>query len=306
MKWTPYKYIGAGVIGLAIAFLAGTSFRSVLDDDQSNTFTSDGRLIYKWSPAQMPSQLNFAEEKTPLERWEVEEAFDRELQSNFFRHGGMIYIIKLSNRFFPTIERILKENGVPDDFKYLCVAESSLQNLTSPAQAVGYWQFLKQTAIQYGLEVTDEVDERYHLEKSTVAAAKYLKAAYNKFGTWTAAAASYNCGTGGYNSRATHQGSDKYYDLMLPEETNRYIFRILAYKHLMSNAETLGFVIPKNEMYQPYKTKKIPVSSSIPDLATWAKQNGTSYKLVKILNPWLRDRKLTNTKGKTYEIHIPA
>lgn len=306
MNWSNYKYIGIGIVGLAFAFIAGTSFRNVMEEDQSNTFSSDGRLIYKWSPAQMPSSMNFAGEKTPLDRWEVEESFDRELQNNFFRHGNLVYILKLSNRFFPVIEPILKANGVPDDFKYLCVAESSLQNLTSPAQAVGYWQFLKATAIQYGLEVTDEVDERYHIEKSTDAAAKYLKAAYNKFGTWTAAAASYNCGTGGYNSRATHQGSEEYYDLMLPEETNRYIFRILAYKHLMSNAETLGYGIPKKEMYQPYKSKKIQVSTSIPDLAAWAKENGTSYKIVKILNPWLRDRKLTNTKGKTYTIQIPA
>lgn len=306
MNWRNYKYIGIGIVGLAFAFIAGTSFRNEMEEDQSNTFSSDGRIIYKWSPAQMPSSMNFAGEKTPLDRWEVEEAFDRELQNNFFRHGNLVYILKLSNRFFPVIEPILKANGVPDDFKYLCVAESSLQNLTSPAQAVGYWQFLKATAIQYGLEVTDEVDERYHIEKSTDAAAKYLKAAYNKFGTWTAAAASYNCGTGGYNSRATHQGSDQYYDLMLPEETNRYIFRILAYKHLMSNAETLGYGIPKKELYKPYNTKKIAVSTSIPDIAVWAKENGTTYKIVKILNPWLRDRKLTNTKGKTYIIQIPA
>lgn len=301
-KW---MYAGGTTLALSISFLLGMSFTTETDIDDQNIFAQDGRTIYKWQPAKLPATLYFAGERTPMSQWEVKEAFDRELQNNFFRHGNMIYMLKLSNRFFPVIEKILKQQGLPDDFKYLCVAESSLQNLTSPAGAVGYWQFLKQTGMQYGLEITEEVDERYHLEKSTVAAAKYLKSAYGKFNSWTGAAASYNCGTGGYSSRASHQGSDNYYDLMLPEETNRYIFRILAYKYLMANAKEAGFIIPVEELYQPYKTKKVIVASTIDDLAVFAKSQGTNYKLLKILNPWLRDRKLTVKAGRQYEIEIP-
>lgn len=278
---------------------------SFSNDDEQNVFERGDRVMYKWQPFPMPKKIAFAGEATPLNRQEVYEYFDRELQNNYYRHGNMIYIMKLSGRVFPTIERILKEEGIPDDFKYLCVAESSLQNLTSPAGAEGYWQFLKATAIQYGLEVNDEVDERYHLEKSTRAASSYLRQGKNKAGSWTGAAAGYNCGMGGFSSRASYQGSSNYYDLLLPEETNRYIFRILAFKHLMANANEVGFVIPKEEMYKPYKTKKVTVTESITDLSSFAKNNGSSYKLVKMINPWLKDKKLTVKPGKSYVIEVP-
>lgn len=303
------KYIKKiGMLPLAIGLSLGMGiglFYSFTSGDEFNKFQRDDRIMYKWQPFPMPKQISFAGERTPLERQEVYEYFDRELQNNYYRHGNLIYILKLSGRMFPTIEKILKEEGVPDDFKYLCVAESSLQNLTSPAGAEGYWQFLKATAIQYGLEVTDEVDERYHLEKSTRAACVYLKQGKNKAGSWTGAAAGYNCGMGGFNSRATYQGSSNYYDLLLPEETNRYVFRILAYKHLMGNAQEIGFVIPNNEFYKPYKTKKVTVTSSITDLSAFAKEHGSTYKLVKMQNPWLKDKKLTIKNGKSYLIEVP-
>lgn len=303
IKNNKYTFLGMAILltGLVAGLL---SFDKGAEEQPGVNF--EGRTMYQWQPIPMPKKIDFAGESTPLDRQEVYEYFDRELQNNYYRHGSFIYILKLSGRMFPVIEKILKEERVPDDFKYLCVAESALINQTSPAGAEGYWQFLKATAIQYGLEVTPEVDERYHLEKSTRAAAKYLKDAYARAGTWTGAAAGYNCGTGGYNSRSEFQGSPNYYDLLLPEETNRYVFRILAFKHLMSNATKIGFVIPKEEMYKPYKTKTVEVTSTIPNLATFAKENGSTYKLVKMLNPWLKDKKLTVKPGKTYEILVPA
>lgn len=304
MKITMSKLIVLGV-GLGLGLSLGAFF-SFTNDDEQNNFERGDRVMYKWQPFPVPQKINFAGENTPLERQEVYQYFDRELQNNYYRHGSFIYILKLSGRVFPTIERILKEESIPDDFKYLCVAESSLQNLVSPAGAEGYWQFLKATAIQYGLEVNDEVDERYHLEKSTRAASAYLRKGYNNSGSWTGAAAGYNCGMGGYNSRATYQGSNNYYDLLLPEETNRYIFRILAFKHLMGNAANVGFVIPKEEMYKPIKVRKVTVTTSIPDLAAFAKEQGSSYKVVKMHNQWLRDKKLTVKPGKSYIIEIPT
>src|SRR5690606_32737588 len=259
-----------------------------------------------WVAPQVPEQINFAGENVPLERWDVYERLDRELLFNYYYQNNIIYMLKLSNRYFPVIEERLKANGVPDDFKYLCIAESNLQNLTSRAGAVGYWQFMPKSAPEYNLTVNSLVDERYHIEKSTDAACKYLKKAYEKFGSWTAAAASYNCGMGGYNSQVSYQGSANYYDLLLPEETNKYIFRILAFKHLLSNAESLGFNVNEETLYTPHKTKEVVVTSTIPNLAAWAKSQGTSYKIVRLLNPWLRGRSLPVKTGAQYKLLIPA
>ena len=297
------KALGLGAV-LGATFIAGLAFNKD-DKDSPVEVMDDGRLQYKWSPTPLPKNLSFAGEKVPLERFEINERLDRELLMNYYMHGSTIYILKLSKRVFPVIVKKLKENGLSDDFKYLCVAESSLQNPTSPAGAVGYWQFMKETGLRYGLEITDEVDERYHLEKSTDAACKYLKDAHKKFGTWTAAAASYNCGVGGYNGQSTFQMSSNYYDLLLPEETNRYIFRILALKHLLGNAPKFGFIVPEAEAYQPIPTRSKTVTESIPNLAAYAQSEGTNYKMLKILNPWMRDRKLTVKAGKSYIIQLP-
>lgn len=260
----------------------------------------------RWKLPKVPTQVSFAGEKVPLERWEVYERLDRELFTNTFYHTSTYYILKLQGRYFPLIERILKEEGVPDDFKYLCVAESGLQNVKSPAGAEGMWQFLATTAKNYGLEVNDDIDERYHLEKTTRAACKYLKEAKAKFGTWTAAAASYNCGTGGYSNFSNYQGSNYYYDLLLPEETSRYIFRILALKLILESPQQYGFYLTETERYKPVPTKKIKVSAPIPNLAEWAAGQGTTYKMVRILNPWIRGKSVPNKSGKTYYIEIPA
>lgn len=264
-------------------------------------------VIYQWHPPSLPEDMSFAGEAVPLDRWDVKERLDREVLFNFYGQANVLFLLKLSNRYFPIISERLKANGVPDDFKYLCVAESNLiPTAVSRAGAVGFWQFMKETAPGYGLAVTSEVDERYHLEKATDAACKYFKNAYARFGSWTAAAASYNCGQGGYNSQAVFQQNKNYYDLLLPEETNRYIYRILAFKHLLGNAESLGFTLKEEEKYKEIPTRSVQVNSSVSNLAQFAISNGTNYKMLKLLNPWLRGKSLTVSGGKTYELKLPA
>lgn len=287
------------------ALLATVAFN---DHDANNDLLevkSDGRLQYKWYAPELPKSISFAGEAVPLDRWEVRERLDRELLINYYMQGSLLYILKLSTRYFPQIEARLKANGIPEDFKYLCVAESSLQHLTSSAGAESFWQFLSGTGKEYGLEIDDDVDERYDVDKATDAACKYFRKAYEKFGSWTAAAASYNCGMGGFNSQATFQGSQNFYDLVFPEETNRYIFRILALKYLISGAKSMGFVLQPHDRYQPVAKRSITVTESIPNLAEWAQMQGTSYKYLKLLNPWLRARSLSVKGGKTYEIALP-
>jgi hypothetical protein len=285
--------IAGGVILSQLAFKEGA-------EKEKEDAATDAYPIPK-----LPAQISFANEKVPLERREIQEKFDRELIYNFYAQGHMIYLLKLSKKYFPLIEARLKEQGVPDDFKYLCVAESNLQTLTSKVGAQGYWQFMSSTAPGYNLEVSTDVDERNHLLQSTDAACKYLKQAYAKFGNWTAAAASYNCGMGGYNAQATFQKTMNYYDLLLPEETNKYIFRILSFKHIMSNADQLGFKFSRDDLYKEHDNRTVKVSSTIPNLADWALQNGTTYKMVKLLNPWLRSRALTVKPGKSYAVILP-
>lgn len=269
---------------------------------QANESTSKRN---SWAAPQTPKDVKLFGETVPLNRWEVYERLDREILTNSFMHTSTFYILKLKTRYFPIIEKILKENGVPEDFKYLCVAESSLQNLRSPAGAEGLWQFMAATAKGYGLEVNSAIDERHHLEKSTEAACKYLKQAKAKFGSWTAAAASYNCGMGGYNSYASYQGTKYYYDLLLPEETNRYIFRIIALKLILENPKTYGFNINPNQTYPPFKTKKVKVDYTVNDLSQWANKQGSSYKLVRLVNPWIKGKTIPNKSGKTYYVEVP-
>jgi len=298
------KALGLGIL-LGATFVAGLAFNKG-DKDSPVEIMDDGRLQYKWYSTPLPKSMSFAGEKVPLDRWEIKERLDRELLMNYYMHGSTLYILKQTTRAFPLIEKRLRENGLSEDFKYLCVAESSLQNPTSPAGAVGYWQFMRETGIRYGLEINDEVDERYNLEKSTDAACKYLKEAYAKFGSWTAAAASYNCGMGGFSNQSSFQMSSNYYDLLLPEETNRYVFRILALKHLLGNANQFGYIIPPGEGYQPVPTRSMTLTESVPNLAQFAVDQGVNYKMLKLLNPWLRDRKLTIKPGKSYTIQLPA
>lgn len=304
MKSKQLIYITLGIVlGVGLSFLF--SFDRIDKDEESVQVLNNKKLQYKWYAPETPLNASFAGESVPLDRWEVRERYDRELLVNYYMHGTLMYILKLSNTMFPIIEKELKANGIPDDFKYLCVAESNLQNLTSKAGAQGYWQFMNETAPSFGLEVNNEVDERYNLKLSTRAACKYFLQAYQKFGSWTAAAAAYNCGMGGYNSQVTYQGSSNYYDLALPEETNRYIFRILAFKNLIQNANAWGYILLPKDLYRPSNTRLVKVDSNITNLAAFASDQGSSYKILKLMNPWLRARQFTAKKGKTYEIEFP-
>ncbi|XZF15830.1 lytic transglycosylase domain-containing protein [Chitinophagaceae bacterium MMS25-I14] len=305
MKRKLITYFAAGALAGA-AFVAGLAFKKINQNDEIVTVTPDSRLQYKWYPPELPKSISFCGEKTPLERWDVRERLERELTINYYMHGSLLYVIMQTTRYFPIIEERLKANGIPDDFKYLCVAESALQHNTSPAGASSFWQLMKPTAIQYGLQVDDEVDERYNVKKATDVACSYFNQAYQKFGSWTGAAASYNCGMGGYNSHTTFQQVSNYYDVILPEETNRYIYRVLAYKYLISNAKTMGYIVQGQDALQPVKTRVLKVDSTITDLAQWSIANGSSYKMLKLLNPWLRARTLSAVKGKTFEIELPG
>ena len=260
----------------------------------------------KFSPVGYNLKMDFSGEEVPTFMADVQERLDKEMITNMNYHTNTTLVIKRANKVFPIIEPILAKYGVPDDFKYLAVIESSLVNAVSPAGARGVWQFMPATAKEKGMEVSDEVDERYHLEKSTEAACKYLLVAKEKFGSWTLAAASYNGGMAGISNKMKEQQVDNYYDLLLTEETSRYVFRILALKEIMKNSEKYGFSIPKEALYYNIPTRKLVIDSSITDLAQFAKSQGVNYKILKIHNPWLRDKKLTVTTGKKYEIEIPT
>jgi len=289
----------------ALNFLSGVVFTLLLVSQFA--FKNSNKDQPQWYPLTMPEELSFAGEKVPLERWDVKEKFDKELLLNYYNQGNILYLLKLANRNFPIISERLKANGVPDDFKYLCIAESNMQSwAVSKSGAVGYWQFLDGTASGYGLEVSSQVDQRQDLEKATDAACKYFKQAYSKFGNWTAAAASYNCGQGGYNSQAVFQKTNNYYDLQLPEETNKYILRILTFKYLLENSEDLGFVIKEEEKYEAIPYRSVEVTATINDLAQYAISNGTTYKMLRAMNPWIRGKSLTVKGGRSYTIKLPV
>ncbi|MFN3841053.1 MAG: lytic transglycosylase domain-containing protein [Cyclobacteriaceae bacterium] len=242
----------------------------------------------------------------PLEIPEVRERLDRELQINIYLHSSTIFLMKRANRWLPQMQEILRKHNIPDDFKYLPLIESGLLNEVSPKEAVGYWQILKSAGKELGLEITDEVDERYDPLKSTEAACKYLNNAYRKFGNWTLAAASYNRGIRGIEETVKKQQVNNYYDLYLPQETARYVFRIIAIKEIIENPKKYGFEVNPRHLYQPEPLNYIEVSESIPSLVQFALKHGSNYKLVKRHNPWLRDERLTVKKGRTYRIALPA
>lgn len=273
--------------------------------------SDDPRIVVegetKFKAVEIPESVLFAGEKMPLERFDIKESLDRELLSNVYFHSQTIRYIKLAPRYFPIIEPILKENGIPADFKYLAVAESGFNpSAVSSARAIGFWQFMKGTAQDYGLEVNTLVDERYHIEKSTYAACKYLLDSYEKFGSWTLVAASYNRGMTGIRKQMTRQKADDYYDLLLTTETARYVFRIVAIKLILEKPEQYNFVIADKEKYPVIKTKEIEITGKVDSFADFAKKHGTNYKILKYFNPWLRDNYLTNAKGKKYKIKIPV
>jgi membrane-bound lytic murein transglycosylase D len=254
----------------------------------------------------MPEQISFAGEKVPVNCFDVKEGLERELLVNTYWHSQTSLLIKRSRRYLGEIDSILRKNNVPADFKYLALAESGLANVTSPAGAVGFWQFIPATGKEYGLEINDEIDERYHIEKATEAACKFLKESYSQYGSWTMAAASYNCGRTSLSKQIQKQYSSNYYDLLLNDETARYLYRIISLKLVVGAPQKYGFDFSEDELYQPIPYKIIQIKSPIKDLALFAFQNGTNYKMLKYLNPWLRSSSLANKELKSYSIKIPA
>jgi membrane-bound lytic murein transglycosylase D len=261
---------------------------------------------YKIRALKLPSNLNLAGERVPLEKPDVKERMDRELLVNTYWQSNGILLFKRANKYFPIIEPLLKKHGLPDDFKFLALAESGFTDETSTVGAAGIWHFMNATGKEYGLEINNNVDERYNIEKSTKVAAEYLKNAKNRFGSWTLAAAAYNAGNYGISRRLEAQGVTNYYDAKLPNETERYVFRVLALKEIISNPEKYGFVFEKDDLYTTKKTYTVKVDTAITNITSFAKGFGMNYKEFKIHNPWLRENKLNNRSRKLYEIKIPV
>lgn len=285
------------------------SARSVSFSDEGTLGASDtefDELPYHAVSLDLPDELSFAGESVPMQVPDVRERLDKELQINSYLHSNTLFLIKRANRWLPQMEPILAKYEIPDDFKYLPLIESNLINAVSPKQAVGYWQILRESGKEYGLEITSEVDERYDPIKATEAACKYLRKAYAKFGNWTLAAASYNRGMAGLERALENQKVNSYYDLFLNDETSRYIFRILAIKEIIEHPDQYGFRIKPEHLYPQIPLRYVEVHESVRDLVDFAQSQGANYKLIKEYNPWLRDDKLTVKKGKSYRIALPV
>ncbi|MFS4456755.1 lytic transglycosylase domain-containing protein [Maribacter sp. 2304DJ31-5] len=260
---------------------------------------------YNISSIDIPKNLNFAGETVPQKDPEIMERVDREFLVNTYWQSNALLLMKRAHKYFPVIEPILAKNGIPDDFKYLAVAESGLTNVVSHAGATGFWQIMKGTGREYGLEINSNVDERYHLEKSTEVACRYLNKWKDRYGSWTLTAAAYNAGPGAINKFMGIQQVDDYYDLLLGEETGRYVFRIMAIKEILSNPEKYGFYIEKEDLYQAVPTFNVEIDGPISSFADFAQEYEINYKILKRHNPWLREPHLNNASRKKYTIEIP-
>ena len=258
--------------------------------------------------APLPEKLDFAGEEVPLQYADVREALEREMGVTMYMHSRTLQTLRATKRYFHVIVPILKENGIPEDFKYLCMAESGLNpNAVSTAKAAGLWQFMTSAAKDFGVETGDNVDMRFHVEAATRAACKYLKQAYNRFGSWTLAAASYNVGQGGLSTRKDAQGAGSYYDLFLPEETMRYVYRMLSLKIIEQSPADYGFFLKSDNYLQPFENYKIvTVSDASIDWPKFAASHGTNYKVLRILNPWIRSYSYANPSQKSYEVMVPT
>ena len=301
--------IGLAAIAVVICGLFIQAIQSPMSagntQDISATKEQLAPQILRVEALDIPNVMTFAGERVPLQDTDVRERLDREIHVNTYWHSNMLLMIKKANRFFSEIEPLLKKYNLPDDFKYLAVAESGLDNVTSHAGASGFWQFMKATGKEYGLEINNYVDERYNLELATKVAAQYLINSKELFGSWTNAAAAYNAGNAGITKQMKRQDATDYYSLLLNSETGRYVFRILAFKEILSNPEKYGFYVDQQDLYQAIPTKTIIIDTPVEDFAKFAKQQGINYKILKIHNPWLRDTYLKNASGKAYSIKIP-
>lgn len=305
------KFKSTALAFLSIAFLIGLvdffSFSS--RKESANVYPpeyDEETTSYRIKLFEYDHDINFCGEKVPLHSQDIYERFDHEILKNAYWHSEMLLFFKRAQKYFPVIEPILKKNNIPEDFKYLAIVESGLSNVVSPAGAKGFWQIMEATAKEKGLEVTNQVDERYHLEKSTQAACDYLNESYKIFGSWTLVAASYNMGMSGLSRRLEQQKVNSYYDLLLNSETARYVYRILAVKDIFKSPKKYGFNLFESGLYKPLKVSQIEVDSSILDLAEFASENGINYKILKIVNPWLRDNQLIVRGDNKYFIDIPV
>lgn len=296
--------LAGGILGMLLVLRVLTC--STTDTDSDLAHQQRFNREYNIFSLNLPKQLDLFGEEVPLQLIDVRERLDRELLVNTYWQSNSLLAHKRANRWFPIIEPILEREGVPTDLKYIPLVESGLTNAISPAGAVGFWQFMKPTAEQHGLEVNDEVDERYNVVKSTEAACAFLKKAHARYGSWAMAAASYNLGQGNLERQIDRQKQQDYFNLLLPEETSRYMFRLMAVKLIHENPELYGFHLRKQDLYPPYATKAVPLHPPVDDLNEFAIRHGTNYKVLKLLNPWLRDNTLGKHPGKTYTLLLPT
>jgi membrane-bound lytic murein transglycosylase D len=292
------------VVAIIIVFWVAQGFRDTGTGQREVPGQSD--TAYNIKSFKLPDLVTFAGEKMPLENFDTRESLEREILISAYRHSSTILIIKRANRYLPMIEKILKEYNIPDDFKYLAAAESDYTNMVSPAGATGFWQIMPETGREEGMEINQVVDERYHIEKSTRFACEYFLKSYEKFGNWTLAAASYNGGRARMDEQIEIQHQKNYYDLLLADETARYIFRAVAYKLIINDPVAYGFEIGKDDLYPELKYYEVKVDTAISDMSVFAEKFGTNYKMLKFLNPWLRKPYLTPKSNKEYIIKIPA
>lgn len=302
MKITPGKAAFAVMLLLSTGFVFTVLVAADSQQQVTHDYEESTPVAVSWA---IPENVTFAGEAMPLQNFDTRESLDRELNATAYRHGSTLLTIKRAGRYFPEIEKILKEYGIPDDFKYLACAEGDLSNVISPAGATGFWQIMDGTGKESGMIINKEVDERYDLDKSTRFACKYFLKAYEKYGSWTMAAASYNNGFSGLSEQVDIQNETNYYDLLLNEETARYIFRIVSLKLVMSEPAKYGFNIRPDEMYSPVPYYEVKVDSTVASFEQFARHFETNYKILKFLNPWLRKPFLTNSEKREYTIRVP-
>ena len=300
-----YYFLLGIIVTIGLIFISITLFFADNTTSANSNPDEDFPQGYRIISPEFPTYLEFAGEKIPTENFEVYERIEREFLSNTYWHSATILAIKRANRWFPVIEPILKKNNIPDDFKYLSIAESNLENVISPAGATGFWQFMKPSGEKYGLEINSQVDERYDVEKSTEAACKYLKDSYDMFGSWIVSAATYNMGQDGVKEQQDRQKAKNYFNLVLNSETSRFVARIVSLKYILQNPEKYGFDIKTEDKYKPLDFYEVILDSSVTDFADYSKSLGINYFILKMYNPWLRDNYLSNKNKKAYTIKLP-
>jgi hypothetical protein len=295
------------VCGLGIYTLYTVTAQPSVETEDNPLLAVEPAALYEntLAPPPLPNRIEFCGETAPIDLYWVKESIERELINQCYQHSRTLLTLKRSTRFFPVIEKILKEEEVPDDLKYLCIAESNLENVISPAKAAGFWQFMEATGKNYGLEITDQVDERYHLEKATRAAATFLKKLKKQFKNWAAAAAAYNMGEGGLSKEMKEQQIENYWELYLNQETSRYLSRCIAYKLIFENHDLYNIRMAATDYYQPINYKEVIVENTIEDLRIYCTENKILYRQFKELNPWLRSIKLTVAANKSYTFKVP-